>query len=270
MAEIHPTAAIADSAVIAADAVIGPGCCVGDRSVIGSGTVLSANVVVDNDVTIGSGNHIFANCVIGCSPQLLGMEPGKKLGGLVIGNNNVIRENVTIHPAMHPGQNTIIGNDNLLMVGSHVGHDCQLEDRIVISNCTQLSGHCTVETGAWLSALSGVHQFVTIGKWCYIGGLSGVTHDIVPFVIVSGAYPLRVRSVNKRGVARAGLSEDQAAQVVRAFRKLYRSKGALLENALALAEEPNLDRCVRDMIDAIVNSSKHRHGRYRELFRTRH
>ncbi len=270
MSEIHQTAVIARTAVIAAGAVIGPNCCVGERAVIGSGTVLSANVVVDNDVTIGSGNHLFPNCVIGCSPQLLGMDPNKKLGGLVIGDNNVIRENVTIHPSMYPGHNTVVGSGNLLMVGSHVGHDCRLEDKIVISNCTQLSGHCKVETGAWLSAISGVHQFVTVGKWCYVGGLSGVTHDIVPFIIVSGAYPLRVRSINKRGITRAGLSARQAAGVVSAFRKLYRSEGALLQNAMALAKEPELDQSVRDMIDAIVNSSKQRHGRYLETLRARH
>jgi UDP-N-acetylglucosamine acyltransferase len=231
MAQIHPTAVVASSATIADDAVVGPNCSVGERTVIGSGTVLAANVVIEKDVTIGSGNRFFPNCTIGCSPQLLGIDPDKKLGGLVIGDNNVFRESVTIHPSMYPGHCTTIGNSNLLMVGVHVGHDCILEDKIVISNCSQLSGHCKVEMGAWLSAISGAHQFVTIGKWCYIGGLSGITHDITPFIIVSGSYPLKVRSINKRGIVRAGLSPDQAAQVVRAFRKLYRSGGALLENA---------------------------------------
>jgi UDP-N-acetylglucosamine acyltransferase len=171
---------------------------------------------------------------------------------------------------MYPGQNTTVGNGNLLMVGVHIGHDCILEDRIVISNCTQLSGHCKVETGAWISALCGLHQFVTVGKWCYIGGLSGVTHDITPFIIVSGSYPLKVRSINKRGITRAGLTPEQGTAIVRAFRKLYRSGGALLENARALAEQPGLDRNVRDMVDSIINSSTHRFGRYRETFRTKH
>jgi len=270
MAQIHATAAIAETASIADDAVIGPYCTIGERVVVGSATILGAHVVIENDVRIGSGNHLFPHCAIGCSPQLLGIDPSKKLGGLVIGDNNVIRESVTIHPSMYPGQNTIIGSGNLLMVGVHVGHDCILEDRIVISNCTQLSGHCKVETGAWLSALCGVHQFVTIGKWCYVGGISAITHDITPFIIVSGSYPVKVRSINKRGVARAGLSDEQSVQIVQAFRKLYRSEGTLLANTMALAEEPDLDQNVRDMITAIVNSSKQRHGRYRESFRTRH
>jgi UDP-N-acetylglucosamine acyltransferase len=270
MAQIHQTAVIAKTAVIADDAVIGPNCCIGERSVVGPRTVLAANVVIENDVTIGSGNHFFPNAVIGCSPQLLGVDPNKKLGGLVIGDNNVIRESVTIHPSMYPEHNTTIGSNNLLMVGVHVGHDCILEDRIVISNNTQLSGHCKVEVGAWLSALSGAHQFTTIGKWCYVGGLSAITHDITPFIIVSGAYPLRVRSINKRGISRAGLSTEQGAMVVRAFRKLYRSDGALFDNAMSLAAEPNLDPSVKSMIDSVINSSKHRFGRHLETLRSKH
>jgi UDP-N-acetylglucosamine acyltransferase len=270
MAQIHQTAVVAKTAVIADDAVIGPNCCVGERTAIGPRTVLAANVVIENDVTIGAGNHLFPNAVIGCSPQLLGIDPSKKLGGLVIGDNNVIREGVTIHPSMYPGHNTTIGSNNLLMVGVHVGHDCIVEDKIVISNCTQLSGHCKVETGAWLSALSGAHQFVTIGKWAYVGGLSGVTHDITPFIIVSGAYPLRVRSINKRGISRAGLTPEQGAEVVRAFRRLYRSEGALLDNALLLSREPNLDASVQAMVDSVINSSRHRFGRHLETLRSRH
>jgi UDP-N-acetylglucosamine acyltransferase len=270
MAQIHQTAVVAKTAVIADEAVIGPNCCVGERTVIGPRTVLVANVVVENDVTIGAGNHIFPNAAIGCSPQLLGMDPNKKLGGLVIGDNNVLRECVTIHPSMYPGHNTTIGSNNLLMVGVHVGHDCMLEDKIVISNFTQLSGHCKVEVGAWLSALSGAHQFTTIGKWCYIGGLSGITHDITPFIIVSGAYPLRVRSINKRGITRAGLTSEQAAMVVGAFKKLYRGDGALFENAIELSREPNLDPNVKAMVDSIINSSRHRFGRHMETLRSKH
>jgi UDP-N-acetylglucosamine acyltransferase len=270
MAQIHQTAVVAKTAVIADDAVVGPNCCIGERTVIGPRTVLAANVVIEKDVTIGAGNHLFPNAVIGCSPQLLGIDPTKKLGGLVIGDNNVIREGVTIHPSMYPGHSTTVGSNNLLMVGVHIGHDCILEDKIVISNNTQLSGHCKVEMGAWLSALSGAHQFVTIGRWAYIGGLSGVTHDITPFVIVSGSYPLRVRSINKRGITRAGLTVEQGTEVVRAFRKLYRSGGALLDNALAIAEEANISPSVKAMVDSVINSSRHRFGRHLETLRNKH
>lgn len=270
MANIHQTAVVAKTATVADDAVIGPNCCVGERTVIGPRTVLAANVVIANDVTIGAGNHIFPNAVIGCSPQLLGMDPNKKLGGLSIGDNNVIRESVTIHPSMYPGHNTIIGSDCLLMVGVHIGHDCTVEDKIVISNCTQLSGHCKIEVGAWLSALCGFHQFTTIGKWCYVGGLSAISHDVAPFVIVSGAYPFRVRSINKRGITRAGLTTEQGAQVVRTFRALYRSEGTLLDNAIAISKDPGLGHAAKAMVDSVINSSRHRFGRHLETLRSRH
>jgi UDP-N-acetylglucosamine acyltransferase len=112
-----------------------------------------------------------------------------------------------------------------------------------------------------------LHQFVTIGKWCYAAGLAGINHDIPPFLIVSGHYPPKVRGVNKRGLVRAGFSEQQQQKIFEAYEKLYRQGGPLLENAKALAQEDGLDENVRAMIDIITKSSEHRFGRYLEKFR---
>ncbi len=128
----------------------------------------------------------------------------------MIGDRNAIRENVTIHPSRHEGHVTRVGSDNLLMVGVHLGHDCVIEDKIVLSNYVQIGGHVKIETGAWFSGLAASHQFVTVGQWAYIAGLAGLNRDVPPFLIVSGHYPPRVRGVNKRGMARAGLSEPAA------------------------------------------------------------
>ncbi|MCJ7729493.1 MAG: hypothetical protein MUO27_06410, partial [Sedimentisphaerales bacterium] len=136
-----------------------------------------------------------------------------------------------------------------------------------MSNYVQISGHCTIQTGAWLSGMVGLHQFVTIGKWSYAAGLSGINRDIPPFLTVSGHYPLRVRGVNKRGLKRAGLTEEQQRKVIDAYRKLYRKGGALLENARTLAQEDGLDENVRDMVNMILKSSQHQFGRYLEKFR---
>jgi len=114
-----------------------------------------------------------------------------------------------------------------------------------------------------------LHQFVTIGKWCYAAGLAGINHDIAPFLIVSGHYPPRIRGVNKRGIERAGLSEQQQEKIFEAYTKLYRQGGTLLENAKALAQEDGLDENVLAMIDMITKSSEHRFGRYLETFRHR-
>jgi UDP-N-acetylglucosamine acyltransferase len=168
---------------------------------------------------------------------------------------------------MHAGELTKVGNDNLLMVGVHIGHDCVLEDKLVMSNYVQISGHCRIETGVWFSGMVLLHQFVTIGKWCYGAGLAGINHDIPPFLIVSGHYPPKVRGVNKRGLIRAGFSERQQERIFDAYKKLYRSGGSLLENAKALAREDGLDENVRAMVDAVTRSSEHRYGRYLEKFR---
>jgi len=142
-----------------------------------------------------------------------------------------------------------------------------LEDKTVLSNYVQLSGHCRIETGVWFSGIVALHQFVTIGRWSYAAGLAGINHDIPPFLIVSGHYPPRIRGVNERGMKRAGLSEQQQQKISEAYRKLYRSGGTLLENAKALAADDGIDENVRAMVDMIIKSSEHRFGRYLETLR---
>jgi UDP-N-acetylglucosamine acyltransferase len=264
---IHPSAVIHKDAELADGVKVGPNCVIESGVSIGTGTMLETNVVISKDVKVGENNHFFPNCVIGCRPQTLNLSLDAEIGRLVIGNGNVIHEQVTIHPGMHPGAQTQIGNENFIMVGAHIGHDCILGDKIVMSNLVQIGGHCKIETGAWFSGLSGAHQFVTIGKWCYVAGLAGITRDIPPFLTISGHYPPRVRGVNKRGLDRAGLNEQQQERIFEAYKRLYRKSGSLLENAKALAQENGLDENVKAMIDSITKSSKHQYGRYLETFR---
>jgi len=267
MIQVHPSAVVHKDTQLGEGVTIGPNCVIDSGVSIGAGTVLDANVVIGKNVKIGQNNHFFANCVIGGSPQLLGMSLHAKIGGLVIGDRNDIREQVTIHPSIYEERFTKTGNDNLLMIGVHIGHDCLLEDKIVLSNYVQISGHCKIETGVWFSGMVLLHQFVTVGKWCYAAGLAGINHDVPPFLIVSGHYPPRVRGVNKRGLVRAGFSEQQQQKIFEAYEKLYRQGGPLLENAKSLAQEDGLDENVRAMIDMITKGSEHRFGRYLEKFR---
>ena len=264
MIQIHPSAVVHKDTQLAEDVIIGPNCVISKGVSVGTGTVLDANVVINGAVTIGKNNHFFANCVIGGLPQMLGLGSDVRIGKLVIGDNNIFREQVTIHHSIYQDGLTKIGDDNLLMIGVHIGHDCIIEDKIVMSNYVQISGHCRIETGVWFSGMVLLHQFVTIGKWCYAAGLAGINRDIPPFLIVSGHYPPRVRGVNKRGMERAGLSEQQQEKVFEAYQKLYRQNGTLLENARALAQEGGLDENVQAMIDIITKSSEHRYGRYLE------
>lgn len=267
MVRVHSSAVVDKSAQLGQGVTIGPNCVIDSGVTIAAGTILDANVVISRNVKIGRDNHLFANCAIGGDPQILDSGPNTRYGGLVIGDRNKFREQVTIHPSIYEDRATEVGNDNLLMIGAHIGHDCVLEDKIVMCNYVQISGHCKIETGVWLSGMVLLHQFVTIGKWCYAAGLAGINHDFPPFLIISGHYPPRVRGVNKRGLIRAGLSEQQQQKIFEAYEKLYRQGGPLLENARTLAQEDGLDENVRAMIDTITRSSGHRFGRYLETFR---
>lgn len=268
MIKVHPSAVIDKTAQLADGVTIGPNCVIESGASLGSGVLLDANVVIGKNVKIGNNNHLFPNCMIGCQPQILGLKPDGETGGLIIGDDNVIREQVTIHPSMYPDKLTKIGNNNLLMIGVHIGHDCILEDSIVMSNFIQVGGHCKIETGVWFSGMASIHQFVTIGKWCYAAGLTGITHDIPPFLIVSGHYPSRIRGVNKRGLQRAGLNKQQQQPIFEAYKQLYRSKGSsLLSRAQELAQMSGLDENVKAIVDVIIKSSQHRFGRYLEKFR---
>ncbi len=267
MKSIHPSAVIAPDATIDDDVVVGPNCIVESGAVIGQGCILDANVYISQGVQIGKNNHFFPFATIGCQPQVLGFAPDEKVGSLVIGSNNVIREYVTIHPGMKPDGQTRVGSDNLLMIGVHIGHDCVLEDKIVMSNYSQVAGHCNIQSGVWFSSMVLVHQFITVGRWCYASGYAGINHDTPPFVVLSGHYPPRVRGVNKRGLKRAGLNEPQQETIMRAYRQLYRTPGPLLNKARALRNEDWIDENVIAIIEAIEKSSKQRFGRYLELFR---
>ena len=267
MAKIHPTAVVEQDAQLAEDVVIGPLCVVGSGVTIGAGTVLDAKVIIADRVKIGRGNYFYPNSVIGCCPQVMGLTPDSEIGTLVIGDRNVFREGATVHPSRYGDGATTIGSDNLVMIGTHIGHDCIIEDKTVLSNCVQIGGHCKIGTGAWFSGMAGAHQFVTVGQWCFVSGLAGLTHDVPPFMTVSGHYPAVVRSVNKRGLTRAGLDEAQQGRIQDAYKRLYRAGGVLLANANALAAEDGIDDNVKAIVDAIIQSSQHRFGRYLETLR---
>jgi UDP-N-acetylglucosamine acyltransferase len=267
MAKIHPSAIVEKGAHLDENVVVGPNCVIESGASIGAGTILDSNVVIAKSVKIGRDNLFYPGCVIGRGPQILGYGLDSKVGELVIGDRNVFRECVTIHLSRYTDAITQIGSDNLMMVGAHIGHDCTVEDKIVVSNCVHIGGHCRIETGAWLAGMAAAHQFVTIGKWCFVAGLAGLIRDVPPFLIVSGHYPPKIRGVNKRGLLRAGLNEQQQECINEAYKKLYRQGGALLKNAKTLAQEDGLDPNVRAIVESIEKSSQHRFGRYLETLR---
>jgi UDP-N-acetylglucosamine acyltransferase len=233
---IHPTAIIHPGAELHPTVRVGPYTVVGPHVKVGADTLIHAHVVLDGWTEIGARNQIFPGAVIGLEPQDLKYDGSLTL--VQIGDDNLIREYVTINRATRSGEATIIGNGNLLMTGVHVGHNCVIEDHVIISNSVALAGHVRIESRARLSGVLGVHQFVYIGRWAMVGGMSRIDRDVPPYMLVEG-NPSRVRSLHQIGLKRAGLVDADGGKTFqtlkKAFRLLYHS-GLTLNQAIEQLE----------------------------------
>lgn len=234
MTIIHPLAVVSPEARIGENVYVGPFCLVEPGAVIGDGCRLDSSVVVHEGAVLGRNNHLFHGAVVGGMPQHLRMHG--KAGGMRIGDGNTIREHVTIHRAFEAGAETVLGNDNLLMVNVHVAHDCVLGNNVIITNNAMLAGHVTVEDRAYLSGGVGVHQFCRIGKLAMVGGTARVIKDIPPFVTVDGGTTLVV-GLNLIGLRRSGFSTEAIRELKRAYRLIYRSGLKWTEIMARVAEE---------------------------------
>lgn len=222
---IHQHAVIHKNAKIGEHVTIGPFAVIGEDVVIGDHCEISPHVVIDGCTEIGEGCKFFPGASIGSPPQDLKYQ-GEKTR-LVIGSQNVFREYVTINiGTVGGGGVTRIGSSCLLMAYSHVAHDCQLGDHIVIGNCAALSGHITVEDYAIIGGLSGLHQFVRIGTHAILGGCSGVAQDVPPYMMASGERA-KIYGLNSVGLKRRDFSEETMNALHKAYRLLYRSKLSL-------------------------------------------
>jgi UDP-N-acetylglucosamine acyltransferase len=218
--EIHPLAVVDASAKLGQNVTVGPFAIIEPGVVIGDNCVLDAFVVIKQGTTLGSGNHIFERATIGGLPQHAKMPP--QVGSVVIGDNNTIRENVTIHRALHPGHATTVGDNNLLMVGVHIAHDCVVQNNTIFANNAMLGGHVTVEERAYISGNVAVHQFCRVGRLAMIGGLARVVKDVLPFVTIDGTSHYAV-GLNSVGLRRNGYSTAEITQLKMAYRLIYRS-----------------------------------------------
>lgn len=229
---IHPTAVIHPGARLHPSVKVGPYAVIGEHVSVGANTKIGAHVVLDGRTEIGAGNQIFPGAAIGLEPQDLKYDGSVSL--VKIGDNNRIREYVTINRATRADETTLIGDSNLLMAYVHVAHNCVLADQIVIANGVALAGHVQIESNAVIGGILGIHQFVHIGRMAMVGGMSRIDRDVPPYMLVEG-NPGRIRALNQVGLRRAGLTTADDGQVFRAlkkaFRLLYRS-GLTLNQAL--------------------------------------
>lgn len=252
---IHSTAVIDPAAKIADDVEIGAYCVIGANVTIGSGTVLKSHVVINGYTTIGENNLFYPFAAIGQLTQDLKYvsEPTS----LVIGDRNTFRENCTVHRSTGDGLPTTIGDDNLFLCYSHIAHDCQLGNHIILSNNGTLAGHCIVGDHVIISGLSAVHQFCRIGKHSIVGGLTKVIQDVSPFTIVDGA-DATVRGINLIGLQRRGFDEASCRALKNTYKKLFlNKKNNLTEVTNELAEsELGKDENVAHLIEFIRTSER--------------
>ena len=220
---IHPTAAIDPRAQLGRGIVIGPYAVIGPQVRIGDDTTIGPHAVIEGQTTIGQRCHIYAGAVLGGMPQDLkyrGETPT-----VLIGDDNLIREYVTIHGSGE-GQRTEIGNGNLLMAYSHIGHNCVVGDGVQMANYAGVSGHVILEDQVVVGGMVGFHQFVRVGRLAMIGGYSKVAQDAPPFFMLDGR-PARPVSLNTIGLRRAGVPAAARDNLKRAFKLLYRSQLSL-------------------------------------------
>lgn len=219
--KIHPTATVDPSAQIDDTVEIGPYSVVGEEAKLGSGTKLRPHVVIEPYVTIGRDCDVFSGAVLGGIPQDRKFHGEKSF--LRIGDNNIIREHVTIHRAAGPGEETKIGDNNLIMAYCHIGHNCVLGNGITMASFTGISGHVLIEDQANFGGHVGVHQFVRVGRLAMIGGISKVVQDVPPFMMADGR-PCEVVGLNVRGLRRSAVSAQTRADLKQAYKILYRSQ----------------------------------------------
>jgi UDP-N-acetylglucosamine acyltransferase len=234
---IHPTSVIHPKAELAEGVEIGPYAVIGDRVSIGARTKIGAHAVIDGIVEIGEDNHIFPGASIGLEPQDVSYRGAASR--VVIGARNQIREYVTIHRATQAEALTSLGNDNFLMAYAHVGHNCQIEDQVTLANAVELGGYVRVESRAVIGGLTGVHQWVHVGRCAMIGGMSRINRDVPPYLLIEG-NPARVRGLNRVGLNRSGVESHSAAfkELKQAYRLLYGSAMSFAQALETLSLQP--------------------------------
>lgn len=252
---IHPTAIIGNAVELDPSCEIGPYCVLEDGVHIGPQTRLMGHVYVGRGTKIGANNTVWPFSTLGTEPQDLKYAGEETFAE--IGDQNTIREHVTIHRGTaHGGGLTKVGSHNLLMVGSHVAHDCRVGSHTILSHNCSLAGHVTVGDFASVGAYSAVHQFCRVGNHAFIGGFSVVTQDALPFVKTVGRRDTAIFGINKIGLERKGFKKDQLTQLNRAYRVLF-NKGLRLKEAIAKVKEDFADsEDVGYLIDFIEASER--------------
>ncbi len=250
--KIHSTAIVDPTAKIATDVGIGPYAVIGANVVIGERSTIESHVVVEPGVTIGAANLIGHGAILGSAPQDLSFSPERKTY-VAIGNENVIREHCTIHRGSAEDSMTKIGDNNFLMAGTHVGHNCEIGNNIIIANNCLLGGHVRIGDGAFLGGACVFHQHMCVGRLAITQGASAFSKDIPPFVIA--AERNYVFGLNVVGLRRAGFRAKDRDEIKAAFKLIYAS-GLNIAQAIEKAGAMKLGSAAQEFLDFVANAKK--------------
>ncbi|MDT0683991.1 acyl-ACP--UDP-N-acetylglucosamine O-acyltransferase [Roseicyclus sp. F158] len=251
-ARIHPLAAVEDGAEIGPGATVGPFAVIGGKVTLGANVEIRSHAIVTGRTRIGDSTVVFSFAVLGEIPQDL------KFAGeeteLRIGARCRIREHVTMNTGTAGGGGlTSVGDDGLFMAGSHVAHDCVVGNNIIMANNSALAGHCVVEDEVIIGGLSGIHQFVRLGRGAIIGAVSMVTHDVIPFGLVQAPRG-RLDGLNLVGLKRRGVPREDITALRAAYQMLAQGEGAFQERARRLGDETDSDY-VRQIVEFVTGAS---------------
>ena len=254
---IHESAVIGPDVQLADGVEVGPFAVLKGKVRVGAGTKIESHATIGSDageVIIGEETWIFSGASVGSAPQDLSYKGEKS--SLVLGNKNVIREFVTLNVGTDKGGGvTQLGDGNLIMAYTHLGHDCILKDNIVIVNSCQFAGHVEVDSNAVVGGMSGIAQFCRIGAFAYIGGNSSVNKDVMPYTIAEGNWA-KSRATNKIGLDRAGYSKDEVTKVNKAVRYLTKGERTLDEALKLIEDELQGSDLVQHLLQFIKDSKK--------------
>lgn len=255
---VHPSSVVAESAHIPASCTIGPFCTVGPDVVLGEDCELVSHVVLDGHLTAGARNRFYSFAAVGIAPQDLKYKDEPT--GVILGDDNVIRESVTISRGTAGGGGTTrIGSGCLIMAYAHVGHDSAIGDGCILANAATLAGHVVVEEYAAVGALCPVHQYCRIGRYAYIGGGTTITQDVLPFSLTSARRETHAYGLNKIGLERRGFSKERLRAIQNAFRLLLAGKlntSQAVERLKSAMPGGDADADLRYLIDFIESSER--------------
>ncbi len=259
---IAQTAVVDPRAKLGSNVRIGHFCVIGPHVAIGDGTIIEDHVVISGVTSLGDDNHVFPGCVIGSHPQDTSYRDSPTR--VEIGHGNTFREHCTVNRGTEKEEGvTQIGDNNFFMTATHIAHDCNLGDRIVIANNGMLGGHVHIGNDVTIAGGVGIHHFASIGQLSFVSAMSRVLHDVPPFMIVDG-QPSRPRAVNGVGLKRHDYPQEDIQVLTKAYKLLYRSRVGVEVARTELFSSGPIRPVLKHLFDFIDHSIGGRHGRGRD------